>query len=152
MHFTAHLHSTSFLNALLTYFSGDALGCTSGSVHAVPSTQLLPSPPPIPLHFHWLNPTLISRMISEDFNIFNPLCSRCILYCGKVSTYGCVCVCLLPLYRMNCLQARTICYNCFSYTSQIEGICWIQRFLGGGERKTFMHTWWSHVVFLLPSE
>lgn len=108
----------------------------------------LPSPPPIPLHFHWLNLTLLSRMISEDFNIFNTPFSHYFSYSGYMSMYWCI---LLPLYRMNCLQARTICYICFSlYNSnrrQLEGICWIQRCLGGGKRKTFMYPWFNSCCF-----
>lgn len=63
---------------------------------------LLPLPPFI-LHFHCLNPTLISRVISEDFNISTP---PRLIPCPTVAVFLYV-VCLLLLYRMSCLQGRT---------------------------------------------
>ena len=118
--------------------------CSRSALHLT----FLPSPPPIPLHFHWLNPTRTSRMTSEDLDIVNCPPPRPPIASPTAD------VCLdgwMPasLYRMNCVKARSICHIFLSHNSnrsQWEGICWIQRFLGGGgERETFMHTWLNHL-------
>ena len=119
--------------------------CSRSALHLT----FLPSPPPIPLHFHWLNPTRTSRMTSEDLDIVN--CPP-----RPPIAFPTADVCLdgwMPasLYRMNCVQARSICHIFLSHNSnrsQREGICWIQRFLGGWrERNIYAHLIKSFVFF-----